>query len=205
MAVREKSDTYRGVRIVLHWSVVALVLVQYATGGSIERMHHAEAHGHEPAPLDPILHTIHNRSGLVIFALMLGWLVLRWHRGALAPLGGRSVLGEAASTWQGRLSSAMHAALYAVLLSQAATGAVASYLFWPISHVHAGLADVTLVLVALHALAAFWHHFLERDETLRRMLGIRPRVVDAASVAIDHGHLGKSEDGPAVYGREATG
>lgn len=204
MAVRDKPDTYRGVRIALHWSVVALVLVQYATGGSIERMHHAEAHGHEPAPLDPILHAIHNRSGLVIFAMMLGWLALRWRKGALAPLGRRSVLGEAASTWQGRLSSAMHAALYAVLLSQAATGAIASYLYWPASRLHAGLANVTLVLVALHAFAALWHHFVERDETLRRMLGRRPPIVGATSAPPEQGRLGEPEEGP-VYGRGATG
>lgn len=205
MPFMEKPDAYRRVQIALHWSVVALVLVQYATGGSIERMHHAEAHGHEPAPLDPILHAIHNRSGLVILALMLGWIAIRWRIGASAPMGGSSVLGEAASVWQGRLSRAMHAALYAVLLSQAATGAVASYFYWPVSRIHAGLANVTLVLVILHASAALWHHFVERDATLHRMLGRRSRIVGVTSLPAEQARLGEPEEGPAVYGRGATG
>lgn len=32
-----------------------------------------------------------------------------------------------------------------------------------------------LALAGLHALGALKHHFLDRDDTLRRMLGPRPR------------------------------
>ena len=39
--------------------------------------------------------------------------------------------------------------------------------------VHFALAIATISLAGLHALAAFKHHFVDRDRTLLRMLGIR--------------------------------
>ncbi|HFE48815.1 MAG TPA: cytochrome b, partial [Chromatiaceae bacterium] len=37
--------------------------------------------------------------------------------------------------------------------------------------VHAILADLLMLLVVLHVLAALKHQFIDRDATLRRMLG----------------------------------
>jgi cytochrome b561 len=36
---------------------------------------------------------------------------------------------------------------------------------------HLAMAIAVIVLAALHALAALKHHFIDRDRTLRRMLG----------------------------------
>lgn len=41
--------------------------------------------------------------------------------------------------------------------------------------VHYWVAIGVLGLAALHALGALKHHFLDRDDTLRRMLGMRAR------------------------------
>jgi cytochrome b561 len=38
---------------------------------------------------------------------------------------------------------------------------------------HEGFAKALFVLVAIHVAAALKHHFVERDATLRRMLGMR--------------------------------
>ena len=160
------------VQVVLHWAVVVLVAVQYASGGSIERVHHAEAHGHAPAPLDLALHAAHNRSGLLILVFMLARLALRRRLGAPEPLG---YVTNGPSAWQCRLARLMHASLYAVLLSQGVTGAVASYLSWRAAPVHALLADVTLGLVALHAAAALWHSVTDWERTWRRMTGRGPQ------------------------------
>lgn len=46
-------------------------------------------------------------------------------------------------------------------------------LFW--SWVHAILAYGAAAVIAVHLGAALWHHLVRRDDTLRRMLGIRPR------------------------------
>src|SRR5690554_3222953 len=41
--------------------------------------------------------------------------------------------------------------------------------------IHYWMAMAVLALAGLHALGALKHHFLDRDDTLRRMLGLRPR------------------------------
>src|SRR5690606_16265282 len=41
--------------------------------------------------------------------------------------------------------------------------------------IHYWMAMAVLALAGLHALGALKHHFLDRDDTLRRMLGPRPR------------------------------
>jgi hypothetical protein len=64
---------------------------------------------------------------------------------------------------------------YLILFAQATTGAIASYLFWPVSVVHGVLSKVLLGLIVLHALAATsWHFFIERDGVMERMLYSRP-------------------------------
>lgn len=158
-----QSLPYTRLQVILHWVVVALVAAQYATSGSIGRTHHADAHGHEPAALDLILHALHNWGGLAVGALMLVRLALRW---MLGP----SLVGIPRGTWQARLAAWTHATFYAVLVAQAATGAVASYLFWPASTLHVVLAWALIGIVALHVAGALWHLVVERDAGLPRVL-----------------------------------
>jgi cytochrome b561 len=146
----------------LHWLVALLVAVQYATGNSIERTHHAVARGLEPEGLDLTLHAIHNRTGLVIFGLMFIRLAVRILLGA-------PTAAVADKDWQSRLARATHLGFYLILLVQASTGAIASYVFWPISVVHVTLSKLLLALITLHALAALWH-FAKRDGTMERMV-----------------------------------
>jgi cytochrome b561 len=170
MAGPAHPSKYHWSLVALHWGVAALVVVQYLTGSSIERVHHAEAHGHAPSDLDVVLHHIHNRVGLAILVLVVGRIVLRVCLGAPEPVRSRSVLGEAFGRLRARLSGWMHAALYGALIGQATSGAIASYLFWPVSSIHSALASVTLALVAGHVGAALWHNFVEADGILYRMM-----------------------------------
>jgi cytochrome b561 len=170
MAGAARSERYHWGQIALHWVVAGLVVVQYATSGSIERTHHAEHLGQEPSSLDLFLHAVHNRAGLFILALMLVRLALHWRMGAPAPIAGSH---SSLAVWRSRAAKGIHAAFYAVLIAQALTGATAAYLYWPAARLHSVLAIVTLGLVALHAAAVLWHHAVERDETLWRMLGRR--------------------------------
>jgi cytochrome b561 len=161
---RNKLDlqSYHWCQVALHWLIAVLVAVQYATGSSIERTHHAVARGLEPEALDLTLHAIHNRTGLVIFGLMLIRLAVRLLIGAPAP-------AVADGEWQSRLARATHLGFYLILLVQASTGAIASYIFWPLSVVHVTLSKVLLALITLHALAAL-RHFSKRDGTMERMV-----------------------------------
>jgi len=162
---REKLDlqSYHWCQIALHWLVALLVAVQYATGSSIDRTHHAVARGLEPEPFDLTLHAIHNRTGLMILGLMLIRLAMRLLIGAPNP-------AAADRDWQFRLGRATHLGFYVILLIQASTGAIASYFFWPISVLHVALSKVLLALITLHALAALWHFSIKRDGTMGRMV-----------------------------------
>jgi cytochrome b561 len=58
---------------------------------------------------------------------------------------------------------------YAVLITEGTTGAVASYLWWPISAAHVILFKVLLALVTIHVAAALWHELVRKDAVMRRM------------------------------------
>jgi cytochrome b561 len=157
--------TYSRWQILLHWVIVLLVMLQYATSGSIARTHTVSMSGLAPDKSDLFWHVVHNRSGLLIFALMALRLAIRYWRGVPAPVAG-------ISTAQAKAANIVHWALYATLMLQAFTGAVASYVWWPASRVHEVLFYVFASLVAVHIFAAFWHHFVLKDGTLRRIFAI---------------------------------
>lgn len=156
------TQKYHPIQIALHWLIVALILVQYATSGAIVRTHEAVAAGGKPGPTDLLLHVVHNRSGLIILALMFCRVAARvWFRSRR-----RADEGPALS-WAAQVG---HAALYALIIAQGLTGAIASYLWWPISIVHVVLFKVLLAAVAGHIAMAFWHQFVWKDGTMRRMV-----------------------------------
>ena len=106
-----------------------LVIEQYFTSAAILRTHAYRPLGRPADPFDLTLHAVHTRVGLLIFALVAARLVLRVTRAApewLTPL----------PHWRLRLSSSVQFALYVVLLGQAVTGGIATYLWWPISSAH---------------------------------------------------------------------
>jgi cytochrome b561 len=59
------------------------------------------------------------------------------------------------------------------LLGQAATGAIATYLWWPISSAHQALFWTLVVLVALHLSGAALSFAIRPGETLFRITGLR--------------------------------
>ncbi|AJD41656.1 hypothetical protein C9413_04670 [Rhizobium sp. SEMIA 4085] len=149
-------------QIVLHWAVAVLIPIQYWTGRSIERTHHAVHMGLSPDPWDVIQHHVHNYAGIAIGALMVSRLSLRVIH--------RSALKHPAKSPADRLARAMHFAFYAAIIAQAAMGFVASYLWFGIAPVHVLGSRVILALLALHIAAAAWHTFFWRDETVDRMI-----------------------------------
>ena len=169
-AVRSHADAgarYALSQIVLHWLVVLLVIEHYATSGAILRVHAYRPLGSRPDPFDLTLHTVHTRVGLLIFALVAARLLLRAMRGAPAwstPL----------PPWRRRLSTGVQFGLYAVLLAQAAPGAIATYLWWPISAAHKAVFWALAVLVTLHLAGAALSFGMRPRETLFRITGLRP-------------------------------
>ena len=154
---------YSLAQIALHWIVVLLVMVQYATSGSIARTHEVSIKGLAVDPVDQLLHTVHNRVGMMILVLMLLRLVLRFRNGVPPPPPGQTALLQKAA-------NIVHMALYTCLILQAVTGMVASYIWWPASAVHRPLFYLFAALAAVHVFAAFWHQWVRRDGLLRRMM-----------------------------------
>ena len=153
---------YHPLQVLLHWLVVALIVEQYVTSGAIRRTHEALMMGQQPTNSDLLLHTIHNRGGILITGLMVLRFALRWWFGRGLHLPTKSPAA--------RTAHAAHTALYLLIIAQGLTGFVASYLWWPISSVHVILFKAILILVGVHAFMAFWHHFVSRDDTLVRMV-----------------------------------
>ena len=156
---------YHPMQVLLHWLIACLILVQYATGGSIQPTHDAVMMGQTPDPTDMLFHQIHNRSGMIILLLMLIRLTLRVFKG-VPPISDDD-------GWRRHAAGALHWAFYGVLIAQAMLGLTASYIYWPVSGLHVFGARLLLAMIALHVLAALWHQIVKRDHTLGRMLGSR--------------------------------
>ena len=76
--------------------------------------------------------------------------------------------------WRRRLSNGVQYSLYVILIGQAATGAIATYLWWPMSGSHRVLFWVLVLLVALHLAGAVISFVTRPRETLCRITGLRP-------------------------------
>lgn len=152
--------TYSRLQIALHWIVALLVAGQFATGGSIERTHHAVHAGQAPDPVDLFQHAVHNYAGMAIGALMLLRLYLRWRSG---------VDRIPARTMIERLARAMHLGFYGVLVAQAGLGFIAAYLTFSVAPIHQAGAWLLLAMIAVHVAAALIHA-ARRDGRLSAMI-----------------------------------
>ena len=162
---------------VLHWLVVALLLVQYPIGWLMPDLHRNMKPG---APM-----TFHVSFGIVILALIVIRLVWRITHpvspeGSLPP-------------WQRLSSEAVHWLLYALVLATTVTGWLfASFRGWSISLFylaplpmlasgnaaagklidgwHQATEWALLAVIGIHVAAALAHIFVYRDRIMHRML-----------------------------------
>lgn len=134
------GERYHWSLIILHWLVVALVVAQYVTSAAMLRVHKPRQIFARPDPLDLLQNTIHIWAGLMIIVLMAIRLGLRWRFGTPQPLKGTT-------SWQANAARAVHFALYVTIVAQGFTGAVAVYLWWPISAAHVIVFRIFLGLV----------------------------------------------------------
>lgn len=161
-----------------HWSIAVMIVLLYAT----DYLREAAERG--SALRDGIL-AAHTTIGILVFGLTILRLGWRFRTGAPAPLGHSPLLLRAAGIG--------HGALYAITLLMpvfgylrlAARGRVSSFFGYPlpsatgnvpwlydIAHfIHGEFGEILIiVVVAGHVAAALFHHYILRDDTLRRML-----------------------------------
>jgi cytochrome b561 len=145
--------------------------------------------GLESMPLDQRQQIIMGHSGLGTLVLLL--MIVRWSwRLSHKPPGPTSTMG----TWQTRLSKWTHWSLYLLLIFQPVFGILQAMHITDYEIVAFGLinysgmvadnaerarlfhilhglnASIITVLVIGHVLASFYHHFVQKDDVLQRML-----------------------------------
>lgn len=175
------TDRYHPTLMALHWLTLALLAAVYL----LIELHDGLPKGSGARALAK---TWHETLGVAVFAVVLLRLPLRLVLGVPAALPGTPA-------WQARLAHAMHWALYALLiaapilgyLSLNAKGTPVPFfgldlpallapdraLARSLEEVHETLGTLGYWLIGLHAGAALAHHYLMRDDTLRRMLPVR--------------------------------
>ena len=161
----------------LHWLVLALLLVQYPIGWLMPDIHRGQTPG--------AAMTFHISVGIVISSLII--LRLLWR--LTHPVAPDSSLPP----WQQISSEALHWTLYALVLATTLSGWLfASFRGWPVSFFYLfpipmlsaenasagkaidGLHQIAewalLVAIGLHVAAALAHVFIYRDRIMQRML-----------------------------------
>jgi cytochrome b561 len=128
----------------------------------------------------------HFWAGLLVFALLLWRLALRYHHGVPA-------ITPALPAWQAWPAKVLHLALYAFLAVMPVLGLLTAWtdgksLLVPFTHIaipplvgehealahrledlHGAIGEIFYWVIGAHVLAALYHHFVRRDDTLRRM------------------------------------
>jgi cytochrome b561 len=179
MPLRNTAEAYGSLARFLHWAIVLLILPQYFLAEGAEEF----AKG---SPEAAQLMGLHKSLGLLVLILAIvriAWKIL--NRPHPAPVSGVA--------WQRKAAAAGHGVLYLLILLQPLTGWMmvssgdnpVSLFGWvtfpaivaPDRGLHEALEEVhevvfwlMLVVATGHVAAALFHHWILKDETLRRML-----------------------------------
>lgn len=178
MKFRNPADRWGPVSQFLHWTIALLVVAMGVLGLWMVELPNT------PRKIE--IYALHKSIGLTLLALVAVRLAWRLHAGAPATLAGLP-------RWQVRAAGFTHAALYVLLFAMPLSGwlfnAAAGYpLQWfglfnlprvidrddglreLASTLHEAGFWLLVVLVLVHAGAAFHHHLFRQDDTLARML-----------------------------------
>ena len=177
-------DRYNHWSIALHWLMLLLFVVVYAT---IELRVVFEK-GSEPREA---MKSLHFMFGLLVFALVWLRLFLRL-RHAAPPI------VPAPARWQQLAAKTVHVALYVFMIGMPLAGWMIlsaagkpvpvfglqlpallgpdKALAGTIHEIHETVGTAGYWIIGAHALAALAHHYLWKDDTLRRMLPWRRRA-----------------------------
>lgn len=174
----ERSLKYTATAKWLHWFLGLVVIVMLIFGRGLEGME-------IPERTETLM--IHSGLGTIVLILMI--VRLAWRKTHQPPDAEASM-----STMQVRLSLIMHLSLYGLLILQPILGILqAAYIteyqvlafgvidyaslatddagMARIFHIMHGInATVLSVLVLGHIGAAFYHHFVRKDQTMRKMI-----------------------------------
>jgi len=162
----------------MHWAVALGIVLQFVWAWRIDQV--------ESIRQQFALVNQHKSIGMAVLLLVV--LRLAWRAFNRPPAN-----PEAMAVWERRAAALSHGLLYALILAIPLTGwaysSAAGYgaeffglldipdfvpqseaLESVLARVHYGLGIALLVLVSVHVLAALRHHFVLKDDVLKRML-----------------------------------
>lgn len=169
----------------LHWTTAVLVVL-LAVSGVVMTLELAPGGGFARLRAGLPLYDLHKAMGLIVLALALVRIANR-------VLCGAPPIDPTLPVWQRQVAEFVHGWLYLLLVVVPLLGWLGISLFPALNLfgvvavpglaapdrsltagvflIHAALAFALIALATLHVAAALHHHFVRRDETLRRMVG----------------------------------
>ena len=178
MNLRNTTTRYGSLSISMHWLMLLLLVAIYAC---IELRENFP----KGSELREALKTWHYMLGLCVFALVWLRLIFRW----IAP---EPLIQPPAPHWQMMAAKLMYATLYLFMIGMPLLGwlilsadgktipffgiqfpalvATDEHLAEMLEEIHETVGDAGYFLIGVHALAALYHHYVRRDNTLLRML-----------------------------------
>lgn len=184
IGLRNTPRGYGLVAIMLHWLVALAVIGLFSLGVWMTGLGYYDD-WYKRGP------DLHKSIGIVLFIIMLARVL--WSAKNIKPED-----EPGSSAWQRRAAHGMHRLLYVLpfalvisgyLISTADGRAIEVFNLFSVpatltgianmedvaGEVHWYLALILIGLAGVHALAALKHHFIDRDRTLIKMLGMRSR------------------------------
>ncbi len=179
-----KPPRYGGVAIGLHWLIGLMILISFSVGLYMVDL--------SLSPFKLRLYSWHKWAGVTIFMLVL--IRCLWRITHAAP-----TLPADMPRWQRIAADTSHLALYALMIAIPLSGWLMSSakgfqtvyfgvlpipdllqknkaLGETLALVHQALNFTMIGIVILHAAAALKHHFIDKDDILRRMLPARKKT-----------------------------
>ncbi|WP_445361113.1 cytochrome b [Microbulbifer sp. EKSA005] len=193
MQAKNSSSSYGWVAIALHWIMAPAIIGTFILGWWMRQLSYYDP-WYQRAP------EIHKGVGIILLVFLLFRLAWRFANPSPAS-------NPQTPNWQKFAATATHGLIYLLLLAIMVSGYLISTadgrpidVFGIVSipatlqgipnqediagSIHEILAWGLIGLVAAHVLAALKHHFIDRDGTLRRIIGIRVK-----GSTNDHSHV----------------
>ena len=178
--MKNTSERYGGVAITLHWLMAVVIFTLFGVGLYMVELTYYD-------PLYKTLPEIHKSVGILLALVFLFRIFWRLSNPVPAPVAGTTAVEKCLAELVHRLFYLLIAAIMisGYLISTADGKSISVFDLFSVPAtmtsipeqedtaglVHQYLAYGLIALVVLHAAAALKHHFVNRDSTLRRMLG----------------------------------